>query len=233
MLMEGYEKSIGLKTIWLTLIRRFEYILFIFIPVAITTFVVTRFVLTKTYQSSVSVALNKTFSAADFSVYQSYVKNSEVLDSAVNKLQTEKGISITSGEITTGLSFTAPATNSISGSFSFTSSKQAIVQPVVEALSEVSVSYAKEKDATKFATLNISSPASAAKKNSSENKYLLIGIAAGLVVSLGIAFIDEIISDELYDAKDIQTLGCEGFELNVSKNSKKKVDGDKYGTFKI
>ena len=231
--MEGYEKNIGLKTIWLTLIRRFEYILFIFLPVAFASLIVTRFVLTKTYQSSVSVALNKTFSAADFSVYQSYVKNAEVLDGAVNRLQTEKGIIIKTSEITEGLSFSAPASNAIFGSFSFTSSKQNVVQPVVEVLSEVSVSYAKEKEASKFASLNISSPASAPKKNSSENKYLLIGVVAGLLVSLGIAFIDEIISDELYDAKDIQALGCEGFELNVSKNSKKKVDEEKYGTFKI
>ena len=33
--MEKYEKSIGLKTIWLTLVRRFHIILLIFIPIAL------------------------------------------------------------------------------------------------------------------------------------------------------------------------------------------------------
>ena len=231
--MEGYEKSIGLKTIWLTIIRRFEYILFVFIPIALTSLIVTRFVLTKTYESKVTVSLNKTFSAADFSVFQTYVTNSEVLDNTVNKLQNDKGIALTSGDITTGLKFTAPASNAISGSFSFTSSTKAIVQPVMEVLSETSVSYAKEKDNGKFASLNITTAATAPTKNSSENKYLLIGLAAGLVVALGIAFIDEILSDEVYDAKDIEQLGCEGFELNVSKLNKKMVDGDKYGSYKI
>ncbi len=231
--MEGYEKNVGLKTIWLTIIRRFEYILFIFIPIALTTLVVTRFVLTKTYQSSVTVSLNKTFSTQDFSVFQTYVKNSEVLESTVNKLQNDKGISVSANDITTGLNFIAPATNAISGSISFTSTKQAIVQPVMEVLSEVSVKYAQEKDAGKFASLNISSPASSAIKNSSENKYLLIGLAAGLVLAFVIPFIDEIISDEVYDAKDIQQLGCEGFELSVSKLNKQMVDGEKYGSYKI
>ena len=230
--MEGYEKTIGLKTIWLTIVRRFEYILFIFIPIALTTFIVTRFVLTKTYQSTVTVSLNKTFSAADFSVFQTYVTNSDVLDATVSKLN-EQGLTLKSSDITTGLSFKAPASSAISGSFSYTSSNKAIVQPVMEALSEASVSYAKEKDNSKFASLNISTPATAAVKNSSENKYLLIGLAAGLVVACAIPFIDEIISDEVYDVKDVQQLGCEGFELNVSKLNKKMVDGEKYGSSKI
>ena len=233
MFMEGYEKSIGLKTIWLTIVRRFEYILLIFVPIALATLIVTRFVLKKTYQSTVTVSLNKTFSAADFSVFQTYVTNAEVLDSTVNKLNTEKGIDIKSSEITTGLSFKAPASNAISGSFSFQSSNKNIVQPVMEVLSETSVSYALEKEATKFASLNISTPATAASKNSSENKYLLIGLAAGLVVACAMPFIDEIISDEVYDAKDVQMLGCEGFELNVSKNNKKTVNGEQYGSYKI
>lgn len=231
--MEGYQKNIGLKTIWLTIIRRFEYILIIFIPIALTTLIVTKFVLTKTYQSSVTISLNKSFSSADFSVFQTYVNNSEVLDDTIDKLQKDKGINVTTNEITTGLKFIAPENGSISGSFSFTSSKKAIVQPVMEVLSDVSVKYAQEKDNSKFASLNITGVASAAVKNSSENKYLLVGLAAGLVVACAIPFIDEIISDEVYDTKDIQQLGCEGFELNVSKLNKKMVDGEKYGSFKI
>lgn len=231
--MEGYEKTIGLKTIWLTIIRRFEYILFIFIPIALTTFIVTRFVLTKTYQSTVTVSLNTTFSAANFEIFKSYVNNSEVINGTVEKLQSEKGIGISASEITTGLSYTAPASNAVSGKFSFQSTKSSIVQPVLEMLSNEAVEYAKTKDAAKFGSMTISTAATAARKNSSENKYLLIGLAAGLVVACAIPFIDEIISDEVYDTKDIQQLGCEGFELNVSKLNKKMVDGEKYGSFKI
>ena len=103
--MEGYEKTIGLKTIWLTLIRRFEYILFVFIPIALTTLIVTQVVLTKTYQSSVTVSLNTTFTTPNFEVFKTYGTSQEVLDSTVEKLQAEKGIGISASDISSGLSF--------------------------------------------------------------------------------------------------------------------------------
>ena len=217
--MEGYEKRIGFKTIWLTIVRRFEYILFIFVPIALTSLIVTQFVLTKTYQSTVTVSLNANFSATSYKVFQNYVTNEEVLDQTVNKLQNDKNITTNISEITTGLLFDSPDGNSISANFSFQSSKKAIVQPVMEVLSDVVVNYAKEKDG-QFASLSITTPATQARKNSSENKYLLIGLAAGLVVACAIPFIDEIISDEVYDAEDVKQLGCEGFELNISKMNK-------------
>lgn len=231
--MEGYEKTIGLKTIWLTLIRRFEYILFVFIPIALTTLIVTQVVLTKTYKSSVTVSLNTTFSTANFEVFKTYGTNQEVLNSTVEKLQAEKGIGISASDISSGLSFTTPASNSPSGSFAFQSTNKALVQPVMEIYSSTLVSYAKTKDEGKFSSMNITSEASAPVKNSSENKYMLIGLAAGLVVALGIAFIDEIFSDEVYDKKDVELLGCEAFELSVSKLNGQMVDGDKYGSYKI
>ena len=230
--MEDYEKSIGLKTIWLTIVRRFEYIIFIFIPIAVVSLVVTQFVLKKTYQSTATVSLNVSFTAPNYSVFQNYVTNSEVLDATVNKLN-EKGISVKKDEITTGLSFGPFVTNSISLSLLFQSTNKNLVQPVLETLSEVSVSYAKEKNASLFGSMNITKAATPAAKNSNENKYLLIGLAAGLVLACVIPFIDEIISDEVYDAKDIQQFGCEGFELNVSKLNKKMVDGEKYGSYRI
>ena len=231
--MEGYEKNIGLKTIWLTIIRRFEYILFIFIPIALTTLIVTSFVLTKTYQSSVTVSTANDFTT-NFQLLQIYFSDNNILNSTIESLRSEKNIEITVSEITTGLSFTAPTvTNKFSGKVSYQSTKSNYVQPVLDMLSNKVVEYAKEKDNSKFGTLTISSAASVARKNSSENKYLLIGLVAGLVVAFAIPFIDEIISDEVYDSKGIQQLGCEAFELNVSKLNKKMVDGEKYGSYKI
>ena len=230
--MEGYEKSIGLKTIWLTLIRRFEYLLFVFVPIALTTLIVTQFIMKKTYQSSAVVSIDKAFSATNFEKFKSYVYEKEVLDGASEKLQSEKGLGISASDIKGGISFTTPATTAVSCKFSFQSSKQGLVQPVMDILSTQVAEYAKAKGGD-FAAAKVSSPASGPVKNSSENKYLLIGIAAGLVVALGMGFIDEIISDEVYDKKDVEMLGCEAFELEVSQLSKKMMDGERYGSYKI
>ena len=36
-----------------------------------------------------------------------------------------------------------------------------------------------------------------------------------------------------YDKKDVELLGCEAFELNVSSLNKQMVDGEQYGSDKI
>ena len=230
--MEGYEKTIGLKTIWLTIIRRFEYILFVFLPIALTTVIVTQLVLTKTYESTAIVSNDSTFDASRYAKFQMYATENEVFDNASQKLQTEKGIGISAADLKNGLTFTTPATSDLVCKFSFQSSKKSLVQPVMEILSSEVASYVQAKGG-EFANVKLSSTASAPKKNSSENKYMLIGLAAGLVVALGIAFIDEIFSDEVYDKKDVELLGCEAFELNVSSLNKQMVDGEQYGSDKI
>ena len=224
--MERYEKTIGLKTIYLTLARRLHIVVLIFLPLALASFIVTQFVLTKTYQSTVSMGRGGTnvITTAQHTVMQSYIKDATVneedptksgaLAKAVEKLKAEN-ITITTSEINAGLSFATMANNSASFSFSFTSKKQAIVQPVLKAVSEAAVeNLSTTKD---YATSTIVSAASAAKKNSKENTYLLIALAGSAVLALGVPFVYEIIADEVYDKEDIESLGCESFTLTVSK----------------
>ena len=230
--MEKYERSIGLKTIWLTIIRRFEYLFFVFVPIAVASFGVTKFLLKKTYASSATITIEKAFSATNFEKFKQYVLSTEVMGGSSEKLQSEKGIGISADDIKKGLSFTTPATTSVSCTFTFQSSDDKLVKPVMEVVSQQACEYTILQGGD-FAKAKITSTASEAKKNSSENKYMIIGIAAGLVFALGMAFVDEILSDEVYDKDDIESLGCEGFEFEASKIKPVGVKGGEYESCEI
>ncbi len=226
--MENYEKSIGLKTIGLTFLRRFHMILIIFLPMALASIIVTQFLLTKTYQSSATMSrgTGMTISTAQHTVMQSYIRDSTVnaedhtKDGAVAKAVTalaEEGIVITANDINKGLSFASMANGASSFSFSFTSSNKAIVQPVLKAVSKAAVDNMKNGTVNDYKNAKLESEASGAIKNSKEKTYLIIALAASAVVALGVPFVYEIVSDEVYDRKDIESLGCEGFVLTASK----------------
>ena len=221
--MKKYEKTISLKALWLAVIRRFKYMLFIFIPIAVTTLVVTTFILEKTYQSSAMVSKTSVFSASQYGVLESFFKSEEVIDKTIenlniNGIKHSNGNEIRTDEIVGGLSFSALNTNSIYVTISYQSTDKSITQPVLNELTMTAVELLKTNDSTKkdFSSVAVSSAASSAVKNSKENRYLFIGIAAGLVVAYGLSFIDEIISDEVYDKADVELLGCEAFELTSS-----------------
>lgn len=228
--MDRYEKQIGLKTIYLTLARRFHIILLIFIPIALVTFIVTNFMLTKTYQSSITLNRGAIITAAQHQVMQNYVMDTTSDETRPGAIYTtslnlkEAGVKhangneITVAEIKSGLSFPSLATNSITCSFSFTSSDSSITQKVMNELAKNAVAYLKsERNATRNDYVNLTySDATPASKNSSENKYLLIGIAAAVVLALGIPFIYEIVTDQVYDKDDIISFGGDAFTLTVT-----------------
>ena len=216
--MEKYERTIGLKTIWLTIIRRWKIILVIFIPTALASLVVTQFIIKKTYQSSATFLNNADLKSGHASIQHKMQKtdseNTIINKTVTNLASAEKPITISSADLLNGLSFTAYSTSSpYVFTFSFKSTNKSIVQPVVTELSKVALADLKAD----YANLDISSPASAPKDVSNGKKYLLIGLAAGAVLGLGIAFVDEIISDEVYDEDEILSLGSSSFGLIVTK----------------
>ncbi len=224
--MENYEKSIGLKTIGLTFLRRFHMILIIFLPMALASIIVTQFLLTKTYQSSVTMSrgAGTTITTSQYTVMQTYIRDSSVnaedhtkdgaVAKAVTKLESQ-GIKITANDINKGLAFPSAKDGAISFTFSFTSINSALVQPVLKAVSESAVENMSLIEGYK--NTRIESAASGATKNSKEKTYLIIALVASAVVALGVPFVYEIVSDEVYDRKDIESLGCEGFVLTASK----------------
>ena len=220
-----YERNISLKTVGLTFVRRWTTILLFFIPIAAVSYIVTNHIMTKTYQSSVTLSRNAAVSAAQYQLVQSKVKES--IPATVEALAEDNvwhpaikhsnGSKITAAEITKGLSWTALASNSIYVTFSFQSSDVKIVQATLQELAEQSVETLKTDATTSkdFANVSISTQATVATKNSSEKKYFLIALAAGAVLSLGIAFLDEILSDEVYDAKDVASWGVPAFDMKA------------------
>lgn len=215
-IMEKYEKTIGLKTIWLTIIRRYLAIFLVFIPIAAATVIYTQFVMKKSYQSSTTFINNTNLNQTQHDQIALQITKTETINATVERLAVkETPIIVDASTITSGLSVTAfNSSNPGIVTFSFTSTNKDIVKPILTELGEVALDAVK---ASGFANMGYKSRASEPTKVSKDKTYLLIGLAAGAVLALGFAFVYEIISDEVYDKDDIEKLGCSGFEFTISK----------------
>lgn len=213
--MEKYEKTIGLKTAFLTFIRRWKIILIIFIPSFVLTVVITQFFIPKQYQSSATFLNNTNLTATTHSSAQLQIQKEATLTKAANYLEVDYSISLETSKLLNGLSITPFNSNNPSiVKFSFSSKTQNIVKPVVEALSKAAL---EEMAVNGFDKMVISSQASDPVSVGKGKQYLLIGLAASAVLGLGIAFVDEIVSDEVYDEDDIALLGSSSYGLIVTK----------------
>lgn len=217
--MNSYERSIGLKTIYLTLIRRLLFIVLIFVPIAFGSFIATNFLMTKTYVSNVVMSKTTVFNASTYNLISVNYKKTELLSSVLTKLSEDEikhsnGTPIKESELSLGLSLSALNTSSISVTISFQSRDSKIVQPVLSEYASLAVEVLKNSGGD-LNTLSITSNASEHKKNSREDKYFLIALAAGAVLALGIPFVYEIFADEVYDKDDLKAFGVEGFEIKA------------------
>ena len=214
--MEKYEKTIGLKTIWLTFVRRWKIILIISVPAILATIIVTNFFVPNRYQSSTSFLNNANLNATTHNAAQLQIQKEATLQKAIEYLEVDYSItSVTASNILNGLSFTAfNSSNPGIVKFSYTAKQQKIVKPVTEALSKASL---EELHTNGFEKMIVSSPASNPISVGKGRQYLLIGLAASAVLGLGIAFVDEIVSDEVYDENDIALLGSSSYGLIVTK----------------
>ena len=214
--MDKYEKSIGLKTIWLTMVRRWKVILIVFVPAIITTLIVTQFFIPKQYQSSVTFLNNSALNATTHSAAQLQVKKDATITKAIQYLQSDYSINMTNDKVLNGISFVAfNANNPGILTVSYTSKTKNVVKPVMESLSKAALETFATVDTYK--SMQISSPVSAVKSVGKGSQYLLIGLAASTILGLGIAFVDEIVSDEVYDEDDVVLLGSASYGLIVSK----------------
>lgn len=214
--MKQYEKNIGLKAIWQTINRRWKIILATMIPIAFVTVLVTQFFIKKTYQSSISFINNANLSTTQHSQIILQIQKEETITKTVQQLSSyEKPININQNDLLNGLSF-VPFNSSNPGvvTFSFKSTQKAIVKPVLAELSNVAIEEIKNNG---FPNISISSEVSNPSKVSKDSTYLLIGLVASAVLGLGIAFVDEIVSDEVYDEDDIALLGSSSYGLIVTK----------------
>ena len=227
-----YERQIGLRTIWLTILRRFVDAIVIFVPIALASFIVTQKVMTKSFTSSTSLSINGVINATQYAVIKSSINTADLAytvtaddeektattyyvytQAAANLVA--KGVNIKPDELYKKISLGALATNSASITISFTASDSALPKKVLDEVAPLLVTAYKQKR-TDLATMS-TVPAGNAVHSSKENTYLLVGLAVGLVLGLGFAFLDEILSDEVYNAKDINNFGGAGFDLKVSK----------------
>ena len=224
--MENYERTISLKTIWLTLVRRYDGILFIFLPILLASFLVTNFMITKTYQSSVVVNNTVYVTQQQHSQFSSLaLKTSETATTTANNLKAAKikhanGAEISASEILGGVNLAAFASNSLSMTITFQSTDSSITKYVLDEVAKVAVAKAVEVVSGLGGLTVADTGASAAKKNSKDTQYFLIAAVAGLVVALGVPFVYEIFADEVYDAKDIQSWGVPASLIDCSKGVK-------------
>ena len=220
---QKYERTIGLKTIWITFIRRFKIIFLIFIPAALASVIFTQFLITKTYISSTTYYNAGGFTVAKYPIVYTAVKSITTAETVANNLagadehkvvKHSNGSPITKEEIYSGITIaTSISANTSYVSFTFQSSDKSITKAVLEEVATVAL-----PEITKtFKDTTISSHASDGTKNSNDNKYMLIGLVVGAVLALGFAFADEVFSDEVFDKYDAINLGSDGFEITASK----------------
>ena len=210
-----YEKAIGLKTIWLTLVRRWKLILTIFVPIGLVVVIATQLVMARSYQSGITI----TRAAFDQNAYvgiQNSIRNTDVTNQAAESLKTKNikyknGGEITTGDIYGGLSFSTITGSVTSFTVYFNSKDKTVVSSVIKEV--VDIAYAT------IGGTNKSEP-SAAKLGSKNNTYLLVGLAVDAVLALGFPFAYEIVSDEVYDKDDAERLGGNGFEITVLQKKK-------------
>ena len=226
--MENYEKNISLKTIWLTFRRRYDGILFIFIPILLASFLVTNFMMTKTYLSTATV--NNTANVTDVQKQnmQAIVNQNDTLASVADNLRTANikhanGAWISVEELTPAKSgpffVVSTSTTSITVTITFQSTDKTITKYVLDEMMNVAIPKFKAKGIG-LDNLGSPTPATAGTKNSKETKYFLIAAAAGLVVALAVPFIYEIVADEVFDAKDIAAWGVPASYIDASKGVK-------------
>ena len=215
--MEKYERTISLRTIYLTLLRRTEAILIIFFPLALASFLVTSYMIPKQYTTTSSIANNALIAQSTYDVMKLKIQNDEVYTTVAMNLKTSgikhsNGKEITMSEISSGISFSAYKSSMVSFTISFVTSDQSVAKGVLTEYTNVAL----ETLLPSFANLSVSKEAGNPSKTSKENTYLLIGVAASLVLALGVPFVYEIVADKVYDRKDIEAWGVPAFDLYVS-----------------
>ncbi len=212
-----YERAITLRTIYLTLIRRTEMILIIFLPLVLISYIVTNFAITKTYASSTTFNNGVAISQANYSAMELAMTKAEIYEDTATNLKAAgvkhaNGSAIAAAEIKSGLSFAAYSNNMVSFQVTFSSSDSSICQKTLAEYADVALASISET----YQTLSIYSTASTATKTSSENKYFLVGVAISAILALGVPFIVEIVLDQVYERKDIEAFGANAFEIYAS-----------------
>lgn len=220
--MERYERTIGLRTIYITLLRRLEWVFIIFVPIALGSFIISNAMITKTYRSSIQVSnMSTAFTTITWPVFQNYARQAETLAAVANNLEEKEvkysnGSKITTADINKGIAFATITTNTNPVTITFSTTDSKIAAPILTEVAEVTVQVLKDANVASLNNLTVGT-ASSATKTSKENTYFLIGMAAGLVLALAVPFFWEIAADKVYDTKDITLLGCEGFEIKAAK----------------
>ena len=188
-------------------------ILAIFLPLVLVSYLVTNFGIKKTYASSTTIANNAAISQAAYSAIQLAMNSDEVKTTVTTNLAAVKhadGSAIAKSELS--FSFSTFASNMITFNITFSSRDNTIIQRVLTEYTTVALETTKAS----YPNLSVYTPASNPVKTSKENRYFLIGVAASVVLALGIPFIWEIVADQVYETKDLELLGVDGFEVYSS-----------------
>ncbi len=237
MISPAYERTVSLKTFFLAFRKRYIEAIFLFLPVALASLVVTQFVMKKNYASSFSFSISGTLSTSQYAAIKASLEDSDfsyveettgTADSTTVFLYPESamqlanagkthsdGSKITANEIFQNISLGSFVSNSSTVSVTFASEDSAIVNDVLHVFAPLATKGLSASRAD-LSTLSYSSP-TAVVKTSKENQYLLIAMASGFIIACFLPVIDEVVSDEVYDRDDIEMLGGSGYVLNTSK----------------
>lgn len=208
--MNSYEKNIGLRTMWLTFIRRFKIILLFFIPILLVSFLGTKKVFKTSYQSNMTVTTGGVINLENHTNLVNFVTKTETKEKVSSALS-KKATPIIIEPSAIAFSITSWKNNLTSMSISFKSNNNTIATEVMNELK----TYISDPENFQYATrYQFNEPTSSTINK--QKKYFLILAFLGAMISVGLAFYDEVSSDEVYDVKDVKLMGLDGFELDTN-----------------
>lgn len=217
---ENYKESITGKTFLVAIVRRYILAILIFLISVVLAFITSRYLITKTYESSINIEKKNAFNADQHQLVLTTATEKNNVITIANNLKIKNIKHANSKEITTEEIYSGTSIKSlVSGSkyvtLSFESSDTSITKYVIAEIANVTATSLVKSGKSDFSSVVVSSDATEPVKNSNENLYFLIIIIGGLIVSLAVPLAVEILSDRVYDKRDIEELGGQSFEISI------------------
>ena len=226
--MRKYERQISFKTLFLSLIRRFDMF---FIALAISTIgsvLASQVFVKQAYYSTASLGrYDSVIKENQYNKTREYIISETTINATAKELEKNSiyhanGNAISINEISEGITVESLATNSIYINLKFESTDKNITKDVLNYLASVTIDQIRSSGDESIKGTKITRQASDPVKSSKNQKLLITGIVAGALISLVLAFLSEIILDEVYDADDINILGSKAYETQFIGEKEKK-----------
>lgn len=217
--VEKYAKTVSIKTIKLSFLKRWKFMVCFFSVITISSLIIVFAATRKSYTSTATLSKNWAFTSETYNIITKGI-NDDILEN-IEKSTKENNIKYSSGkdislsDLKKGISFSALNTGSNLLAVAYTSQDSSITVFIVNEMANCIV-----ESYMNFANMNglkIYDKATSFSTNDNRGKIIALVMIFNIVSSFSIPFIYEIYDDKVHDKEDVQLMGGVGFELLVKK----------------